>query len=91
MVTGFAGLAAGALACALVQCQWGGTTPVRAQDVMAYSYICLESQQDLCIGISPGSVEPTWDPADVYYVQVKSRQRNEYTNSASVLFVASYS
>jgi hypothetical protein len=49
-----------------------------AQDTKKYSYICLEAQQELCLGISPGDGEPSFDPNNVFWLQVKSRTKNEY-------------
>lgn len=46
-------------------------------DAKRYSYVCLESNQDLCLGISPGDADPVYDAANLNYLQVKSRSRNE--------------
>jgi hypothetical protein len=49
-------------------------------DTKRYTYLCLEAQQDLCVGISPGDRPqdiPTVDGTP-YYVQLKRRLNNEY-------------
>ena len=46
-----------------------------------FSYICLESFDNLCIGISTGAELPKFTPGDVYWAQVKSRMRNEFLQS----------
>ena len=46
-------------------------------DTARYSYLCLQSNQDLCLGISPGDGDPVYDPNNVYFVQLKKRLKNE--------------
>ena len=45
-----------------------------------YTYICLETEQNFCIGISPGDALPTAD--DEFKLQIKNRLRNEDNNQA---------
>ena len=40
-----------------------------------YSYICLESNQDICMGISPGDSDPVFHPDNIFWLQVKSREK----------------
>ena len=47
-------------------------------DVKQFSYVCLEANQEVCLGISPGNSEPSWKPNDIFDVQVKSRRNNEF-------------
>ena len=42
-----------------------------------YTYICMEANDDLCFGISPGDTDPVYVPGDPYRLQVKSRGNNE--------------
>jgi len=53
------------------------TTAAQFVDKALYSYMCLEANQSLCIGISPGAGEPYYDPTSIFYIQLKSRERNE--------------
>lgn len=46
-----------------------------------FSYVCLESFDHLCLGISTGAELPEFKPGKVYWAQVKSRQRNEFLQS----------
>ena len=46
-------------------------------DLKKYSYVCLQSDQNLCMGISPGEGDPFYDPDDIFYLQVKNREKNE--------------
>ena len=45
-----------------------------------YTYICLETEQNFCVGISPGDALPT--AADEFKLQLKNRLRNEDNNQA---------
>ena len=51
---------------------------VAAQDLARYSYVFLQASPDLTMGISPGNADPVWDPNSVYFLQLKSRSRNEF-------------
>ena len=47
-------------------------------DVQRYCYICLSTNQDLCLGISPGDGLPFYNPnLPPYYLQIKQRERNQ--------------
>lgn len=51
--------------------------PTLTPDVVNnYSYICLNSDQNLCLGISPGGNTPPKEDGD-YLLQIKNRQRVE--------------
>jgi hypothetical protein len=48
------------------------------KDVKRYSYICLQSNQNLCLGISPGDGLPSYnESAPPFLMQLKQRLRNE--------------
>lgn len=48
-----------------------------AQDLKQYSYLCLEANQNLCLGISVGDGLPYYDPHNLLYLQAKNRSHNE--------------
>lgn len=52
-------------------------SPTLSMETKQYSYICLEANQNLCLGISPGEGLPFYDPASVFKLQIKQRLRNE--------------
>jgi hypothetical protein len=54
-----------------------GYTSAGVIDPKQYSYVCLETDQDLCLGTSPGDNEPFFNPNNLFFLQVKSRSRNE--------------
>src|SRR4051794_8168346 len=54
---------------------------VSGADIKQYSYLCIEVYQDVCLGISPGNNDPTYDPANLFQLQIKSRTRNEFTST----------
>ena len=44
-------------------------------DTHRYSYICTNYNQLLCLGISPGPGLPYYNPASIYWLQIKQRAR----------------
>jgi hypothetical protein len=54
------------------------STVFSLEDTKRNSYVCLEENDDLCIGISPGwNVDPVFNPNEIDYLQVKPRSKNE--------------
>jgi hypothetical protein len=50
-------------------------------DEKKYSYLCLVSDENLCLGISTGDTDPFFDRDSIFYLQLKSRSKGEATNT----------
>ncbi|KAH9250103.1 hypothetical protein BASA81_000958 [Batrachochytrium salamandrivorans] len=53
------------------------SAPTVSMETKQYSYICLQANQNLCLGISPGDGLPFYDPNSIFKLQIKQRLRNE--------------